>query len=350
MKMLISTIRSAALGLGAAGVLFCSGQPARAQVLYVSDGHNDAVEAVEVRSGVYIGPFVHSSDNAEDYKITGPRGVIFAGNKCIVMNQDVGLPIPGEVLAFDANTGMFMASLVPFEDPHAPFAPRGVIAVGNSLYVADAGNFDTMHPGQVLRYSLADGSFQGRADTTGFDKLFAPRGLVLGPDGLLYVSVTGNLATGDRAPGYVVRFQWDTATSNFKFKDVFVASDASNNYAPTLHRPEGLVFGPDGNLYVTTFLQGSDLDGVVAFNSAGQKVGRLNWWMAGQARVFAQAILFGPGGDLFVPLTSDVGVRRYAAASGYQTYSVVPRTGKSVREGWYLSFRETNPATLAYEP
>src|SRR5439155_428321 len=135
-------------------------------------------------------------------------------------------------------------------------------------------NFDTMHPGQVLRYSLADGSFQGRADTTGFDKLFAPRGLVLGPDGLLYVSVTGNLATGDRAPGYVVRFQWDTATSNFKFKDVFVASDASNNYAPTLHRPEGLVFGPDGNLYVTTFLHGSELDVVVALTSVGLWRGR----------------------------------------------------------------------------
>src|SRR5438552_18136187 len=106
------------------------------------------------------------------------------------MNQDVGLPIPGEVLACDANTAMFMASLVPFEDPHAPFAPRGVIAVGNSLYVADAGNFDDAHPGQVLRYSLADGSFQGRVDRSGFDKLFAPRGLVLGLDWRVYASVT----------------------------------------------------------------------------------------------------------------------------------------------------------------
>jgi DNA-binding beta-propeller fold protein YncE len=223
-----------------------------------------------------------------------------------------------------------------------------VIAVGSTVLVADMGNFDNVHPGQVLRYNLADGSFLSRVDTTGFDKLFAPRGLVLGPDGLLYVAVVGNLAAGDRATGYVVRFQWDGG--NFKFKDVFVASDASNSYAPTLHRPEGIVFGPDGNLYVTTFLQGSDLDGVLGFNPAGQKISRLDWWAPGQTRVFAQAILFGPGGDLFVPVSSDYGVRRYSAASGFGSYSVLPRTGKAVKEGLYLSFRETNPATLAYEP
>ena len=327
---------------------FLLGRSACAQALYVSDPHNDTVEAVEVASGIYIGPFVHSSDNAEDYKITGPQGVIFVADACIVINQNVNLPINGEVLKFDANSGAFISKLVPASDPNAPFGPRGVIAVGSTLLVADTGNFDNVHPGQVLRYNLADGSYLGHIDTTGFDKLFAPRGLVLGPDGLLYVSVVGNLAAGDRAPGYIVRFQWDG--SNFKFKDVFVASDASNNYAPTLHRPDGIVFGPDGNLYVTTFLQGSDLDGVLGFNAAGQRISRRDWWMPGQSRVFAQAILFGPGRDLFVPVSSDFGVRRYSADSGYASYSVVPRTGKAVREGLYLSFRETNPATLLYQP
>src|SRR5258706_15606543 len=52
-------------------------RPAHAQALYVSDPHNDAVEAIEVTSGIYVGPFVHSSNDAEDYKITGPQGVIF---------------------------------------------------------------------------------------------------------------------------------------------------------------------------------------------------------------------------------------------------------------------------------
>src|SRR5437867_2083356 len=327
---------------------FLLARSASAQALYVSDPHNDTVEAIEVASGTYIGPFIHSSINTEDYKITGPQGVIFVDGICVVINQNVNLPINGEVLKFDANNGDFIGKLVPSSDPHAPFGPRGVIAVGSTLVVADVGNFDNAHPGQVLRYNLADGSYLGKVDTTGFDKLFAPRGLVLGPDGLLYVSVVGNLAAGDRAPGYIVRFQWDG--SNFKFKDVFVASDASNNYAPTLHRPDGIVFGPDGNLYVTTFLQGNDLDGVLGFNAAGQKISRRDWWMAGQSRVFAQAILFGPANDLFVPVSSDFGVRRYSAASGYGSYSLLPRTGKAVREGLYLSFRETNPSTLLYQP
>lgn len=334
----------------AIGASFTLARPACAQALFVSDPHNDAVEAIEVASGAYVGPFVHSSIDTEDYKITGPQGVIFAGDACLVINQNVNLPVNGEVLKFDADSGEFLSKLVPASDPHAPFGPRGLIAVGASLFVADMGNFDSVHPGQVLQYSLADGSYQGRIDTTGFDKLFAPRGLVLGPDGLLYVAVVGNFAAGDRASGYVVRFQWNAIAGTFKFKDVFVASDSSNGYEPTLHRPEGIVFGPDGNLYVTTFLQGSDLDGVLGFNSAGQRISRLNWWTAGQARVFAQAILFGPQGDLFVPVSSDFGVRRYSAASGYASYSVIPRTGKAVREGLYLSFRETNPATLAYQP
>src|SRR5262249_44035656 len=151
--------------------------------------------------------------------ITGPQGVIFVGDVCLVVNQNVNLPISGEVLKFDADTGEFLGAFVPSSSPNAPFAPRGLIAAGSSALVGDTGNFDNVHAGQVLRYNAADGSFLGRIDTTGFDKLFAPRGLVIGPDGLLYVSVVGNLAAGDRAPGYIVRFQWDATASNFKFKD-----------------------------------------------------------------------------------------------------------------------------------
>jgi len=331
-------------------LLFALASPAYTQALYVSDAQNDTVEAIEVSTGTYVGPFVHSSNDHEDYKITGPQGVIFVNDLCIVANQNVDLPINGELLKFDASTGEFAGHLVPFWAPHAPFAPRGVIAIGTSIVVADLGNFDTEHPGQVLRYNLADGSYLGQIDTTGLNKFFAPRGLVQGPDGLLYVSVVGNLAAGDRATGYIVRFQWNASASNFKFKDIFVTSDAGNGYAPTLHRPEGVVFGPDGNLYVTTFLQGNDLDGVLGFNAAGQRISRLNWWSAGQSRIFAQALLFGPRGDLFVPLSNSYGVRRYSATSGYTSYSVLPRTGKGLREGLYLSFQETAPATLAYQP
>src|SRR5262249_25659676 len=138
------------------------------QALYVGDTHNDTIEAIEVSSGTYVGAFVHSSNDAEDYKISGPRGVIFAGSACLVINQNVDLPISGEVLKFDANTGAFLTDLVPFSDANAPFAPRAMIAIGGTLYVSDTGNFDNVHQGQIQRYNLANGSYLGKVDTTGF--------------------------------------------------------------------------------------------------------------------------------------------------------------------------------------
>ena len=61
-------------------------------------------------------------------------------------------------------------------------------------------------------------------------------------------------------------------------------------------------------------------------------------------------MLFGPGGDLFVPITGngpDTGaVRRYDVTTKTFTNFVAP--GGPLGSGWYLTVGKTNPATLAY--
>lgn len=49
-------------------------------------------------------------------------------------------------------------------------------------------------------------------------------------------------------------------------------------------------------------------------------------------------------------ITSGTGVRRYFASANFGTYVSVPVKGNSLKQPWYLTFRTTNPSTLAYQP
>jgi hypothetical protein len=159
--------------------------------------------------------------------------------------------------------------------------------------------------------------------------------------------------------GYIFRFQFNQGTQNYQYLNTVVSSTAANYYAPGLHSPEGIVFGPDGNIYIASFnasfndSQGNsvvDRDAILIFKTNGQRVGSpVYLYATNETRVFAQTILFGPRGDLFVPITSNSGVRRYSSASNFQQFTLLPTGGASPGQPWYLTFRATNPRTLAYE-
>jgi hypothetical protein len=75
--------------------------------------------------------------------------------------------------------------------------------------------------------------------------------------------------------------------------------------------------------------------------------------VVGEPRAFAQALLFGPQGLLFVPISGsgpDTGaVRRYDVNSKVFDDFVPPSAqGGALGAPWYLTFGETNPATLQY--
>ncbi|WAS99225.1 Vgb family protein [Nannocystis punicea] len=281
-------------------------------------------------------------------------------SELLVVNQNIGVPIPGEVLRYDGIDGSFLDALVSTADPDAPFAPRGlVLGKHQTLFVADLGQpGDPTLPGRLTTFDVRTGEFLGDLDTTGFDGLFRPRGVVFGPDGSLYVSVT-NLP--DQLGGHILRFDPDTG----EFLDVVVDGDTCDC---DLHRPEGLVFGPDGRLYVASFrADACDTDKILIFELV-DGVGVLDEQIelfdcepdpaggcACEPRAFAQDLLFGPGGALYVPISGGSventgSVRRYDVDTGNFDVIVEPSSeGGPLGAPFYLTFRGTDPATLAYE-
>jgi hypothetical protein len=109
------------------------------------------------------------------------------------------------------------------------------------------------------------------------------------------------------------------------------------------------VFGPDGKLYVTAFrADTSDTDKVLIFDGVtGACLGKIDLDQAGQSRAFAQALVFGPKGRLFVPINNTGEVRRYDVTT--KTFDVFVASGGPLQQPWYLTFGETDPKTLEYE-
>lgn len=352
------SVLALAAGLGHGG----AAQAQDTDFLYVGDIGDNTVKRfgnVGEAQGKFLGAFVKRASAG----LHGPRGLVFDQWKnLIVSDQNANTSTRGDILQFDGN-GDLQNRLVSHDSPLAPAVPRGIVLWKNYLFVAefsaDARNNGLPGPGRLLKYTSA-GVFVGEsvppAGVLGGGE-FHPRGIVLGPDGKLYVSNFPDLSTG--LGGQVLRFSPETG----EFIDVFIASrgGGSCKCGNELNRPEGLVFSPDGNLYVTSFrADPGDTDKIVIFKGpAGAKganpgvyLGAIALDEAGQPRAFAQALLFGPKAYLFVPISGngpDTGsVRRYDLKT--KAYDLFVAPGGALQQPWYLSFGNTDPATLEYRP
>ena len=120
--------------------------------------------------------------------LAGPTGMIFTNGQFLVANQNVNAADKGEVLRFDGTTGTYIGKLVSSTDFNAPFAPRGIVRGGpDNLYYVADMVGDSCANGNVKRYDDA-GSFSGNLELQSFPDVFHPRGVVFGPDGDMYVS------------------------------------------------------------------------------------------------------------------------------------------------------------------
>jgi hypothetical protein len=223
--------------------------------------------------------------------------------------------------------------------------------MGDPDYVLGGNPAPNPHPARIERFD-ANGAWLGDLAYSGFDEVcsggtceqWSPRGIVVGPDGALYVSGMHFVSTQNPStlPGRIFRIDASGGVG------IFVDGAACGC---DLARPDGLVFGPDGTLYATSFRRSaSDNDKILAFDgTTGAYKDRIDLDVAGQPRAYAQALLFGPGQKLYVPISGngpDTGsVRRYNVRS--KAFTVFVAAGP-LGTPFYLTFGNTDPATLAY--
>ncbi|QDV26785.1 Calx-beta domain-containing protein [Aureliella helgolandensis] len=137
--------------------------------------------------------------------------------------------------------------------------------------------------------------------------LDTPGGMVFGPDGNLYVA--------SKISDSILRY--DVATG--EFGNAFVLSGSGG-----LANPHGLVFGPDGNLYVTSRLT----DEVLRYNGAtGAFID--SFVTAGSGGMVNPIDLaFGPDGELYVSSRDTDQVLRYDGTTGaFRDTFVLPGSG-----------------------
>jgi hypothetical protein len=347
----------------ALGLLGLFRSPARAaDSLYIGDDSDYTVKRFDAETGTFLGTFVAAGSGG----VNGLRGMLFehsGATGCgdlLLVNQNVNFNLNGEVLQYGGSSGAFVKALVPAADARGPYAPRGIAVWNDSvLFIADQGNPPAL--GKLLAYSK-DGTFL--EDMTPARPEFYPRAVVTGPDGKLYVTVRNFEFCG----GSVFRF--DPATR--KFLDVFITNPVDcNQNVNDLHRPEGLVFGPDGNLYIASrFRNETDTDKIVIFQGPGGAqpgayLGNIPLDDYHFAESSAQTLLFGPHGRLFVPISDiningdeittvpgpDTGsVRRYDVSTKAFDVFVPPSSQRGpLRFPWYLTFGQTDPGTLVYD-
>ena len=100
--------------------------------IYVGDESDSTVKSFSAQTGE-PGAFVTQNTG----HLVGPMGLLIAGPELIVVNQNVDLPLNGEILQYQLKDGSFASAWVPSSDPNAPFAPRGAVLLNGVLYVAN---------------------------------------------------------------------------------------------------------------------------------------------------------------------------------------------------------------------
>jgi sugar lactone lactonase YvrE len=242
---------------------------------------NGQVEKRDPVSWFNTSLYLQKNPDVDDYvkkdSITGIKHFIdfgikenrtFANILPILNRVLVGNSRGDNVVAYNSNTGEFLGTPIAknsggLVDPDTLlYGPDGNGDGVSDLYISSGNkpaNSNQLGASAILRYDGLTGQFidvfVGDNPNTAVDEtggLYRPYGIDFGPDGNLYVSSFFS--------DQILRYNGQTG----QFIDVFASG---NQQAGGLNGPNGLLFAPDGNLYVTT--QGSVAKNGEADFSAG---------------------------------------------------------------------------------
>lgn len=219
------------------------------------------------------------------------------------------------VLAYDDSTGAFKKVFA--SDPGLK-QPHG-LAFGpdGHLYVASSDESDPSFPYySVQRFDRTTGELLDEFVAAGDGGLSSPNGLAFGPDGNLYVASS--------LTNSVLKYSGETGE--------FLASLPLPALPPlSTTFPIGVTFGPDGRLYVTSLLGNRVLrhNGVAfeAFVAAGS--GGLNG---------PTGLTFGPDGHLYVSSFNSHNVLRYNGSTGAYLSTFISAGSGTLNGPWGLTF------------
>ncbi len=247
------------------------------------------------------------------HNLGSPRGILFGPDGDLyVADGGAGSNGNATIDRFDGQTGAFVDYFVPVGSGGIAHPGSLVFGPDGNLYVSD------VHAGQILRYYGPDSANPGAPDPAPGQSgaifvppasggLDAPGGIVFGPDGNLYVassnwftSSNGPVYSGDFPPGAILKFDGKTGA----FLSTFITGGSGG-----LANPVGLLFGPDGDLYVSSCA----MDGIL------------------QALSHTSAVL------------------RYDGTTGAFLNTFVTPDSGGLRCPISMTFTETDPTTLNYD-
>ena len=310
--------------------------------LFVSSPNN--IFRYDEQTGEFLGEFIPPGSGGlgqPNGLIFGPDGNLYVcslgTNSILRFDGITGAPLPspgksGATFVPSASGGLSFGTIGESGSGWLIFGPDG------NLYATSGGLTAPPGSSSVLRFNGKTGEFIDAFVPAGSGGLMGPRGLVFGPDGNLYVNCN------QPGPGPVLRYDGTTGAC----LDVFVPAGSNPFGESRSGSPRGLVFGPDGNLYVGSFpiahpsvlrydgRTGALIDAFVSEGSGGLTT------LTGP--------LFGPDGNLYLKSTPNFAtgaILRYDGTTGAFIDQFVPYWN-GLAENLGFVFRNTDPTTLAY--